>query len=134
MVAEGTIPPGGPGTIREDFGDLRLLTALRVTPETSVVDVALRFGARLPTTNNKKGLDRDMTDFLATLAAQGARGRLSLGAEAGIGLLTTRFSDYEQADLIQYAARLAWDGGIVTPVLSWVGQVTTAPFESSVSA
>ena len=129
VVAEGTEPPGGPGSVRDDDGDLRLLTAVRLSPEPSPLAVALRFGVRLPTTDNKIGLDRDATDFVATLAADYARGRLQLGGEAGIGLMTTRFPEYEQADLIQYAARVAWNGGLVTPTFRWIGQATTAPFE-----
>lgn len=125
----GTPPSDGPGTIRRDAGDVRLLTAVRLSPDHAPVTVALRFGTRLPTANNAKGLDRDQTDFLATLGAHGARGRLTLSGEAGIGLIGTRDPAYEQADLIQYATEVAWTGGPVVPSLRWLGQVTTAPFE-----
>jgi hypothetical protein len=125
----GTPPSAGPGTIRSDAGDVRLLTAVRLTPEPSPLTVALRFGTRLPTTNNRKGLDRDQADFLATVAARSVQGRLTASGELGIGLLGTRDPSYEQSDLLQFAAQLAWDGGLVTPSLAWVGQQRTAPFE-----
>ena len=129
VPAPGTEPSEGPGTIREDAGDLRLLTALRLTPLDSRLVAALRFGARLPTTNNKKGLDRDQTDFLATIGARGRKGNVSLSVEGGIGLMGTRDPSYEQADMWQYATQLAWDGGRVIPSLSWVGQQSGADFD-----
>lgn len=108
---------------RRDSGDYRVSTAVRLTREGANTAALLRFGTRLPTTDNTTGLDRDALDFFATVAGITRRGALSLGAEAGLGIHTTRETRFEQDDLLLYAARAEWDGGAVTPSLAVVGQV-----------
>jgi hypothetical protein len=107
---------------RRDAGDYRVATAVRLTGERAPVAAVLRFGARLPTTDNEVGLDRDAVDFFATVGGRAARGRLSLGAEAGVGIFGTRDPEFEQDDLLVYALRAEYDAGLLTPSLSVVGQ------------
>jgi hypothetical protein len=107
---------------RRDAGDYRILTAVRLTREAAPVAAALRFGTRLPTTDNTVGLDRDATDFFATLGGRAARGRLALQAEAGVGIFGTREDAFEQDDLLIYAARSEYAAGPVVPMLTVVGQ------------
>lgn len=107
---------------RRDAGDYRVLTAVRLTAERAPVAAALRFGARLPTTDNTVGLDRDATDFIATIGGRSARGRLAVQAEAGVGIFGTRVRDFEQDDLLVYAVRAEYDAGAVVPMLTIVGQ------------
>src|SRR5688572_11707548 len=52
---------------RHDSGDYRIGTSVRLTPERSRVTAAVRFGTRLPTTDNETGLDRDALDFFSTV-------------------------------------------------------------------
>jgi hypothetical protein len=108
---------------RSDSGDYRLSTAVRLTGEGARTGALLRFGTRLPTTDNTTGLDRDALDFFATLAGTTARGPVALSMEAGLGIHTTREHRFEQDDLLLYAARAEYDGGLVTPSLAVVGQV-----------
>ena len=107
---------------RRDAGDYRVLTTVRLTSERAPVAAALRFGARLPTTDNTVGLDRDATDFFATLGGRTARGRLAVQAEAGVGIFGTRERAFEQDDLLIYAVRAEYAAGAVVPMLTVVGQ------------
>jgi hypothetical protein len=107
---------------RHDSGEYTIATAVRLTPQRNPINVLLRFGTRLPTTDNETGLDRDAIDFFATLAGHTRRGPLLLGLEAGLGINTTRDSVFEQDDLFLYAARLEYDARTVSPSLTVVGQ------------
>lgn len=84
--------------------------------------VALEFAGTARRTDNRTGLDRDVTDFFVTLGASGSRGPLSVGAEAGLGIHGTREPRYEQDDLLLYAARAEWRAGAWTPSVMAVGQ------------
>jgi hypothetical protein len=86
---------------RSDAGDYRIATIVRLTPE-GALPVALRFGTRLPTTDDKSGLDRDMTDFFALLGAELRRERLRVSGEMGLGIYGTRFDVFEQVDPLLY--------------------------------
>jgi hypothetical protein len=133
-VFRGPLPdvrgPSGPGRTRRDAGDYRVFTTVRLTPTTLPVQVAARFGTRLPTTDNQVGMDRDATDFYALLDAAVEHRRFSAALEVGVGLLGTRYQDYEQADVTQYAGTVAYSVGPVTPSLTLVGQATTATFQA----
>ncbi len=107
---------------RVDAGELRMGTSLRLTPERWAAGALLRFGARLPTASHVKGLDREETDFLSTLALAWRRGPLLAAAEAGIGILGTRLPDFTQEDDLVYAARLGWRLGLLRPELTFAGQ------------
>jgi hypothetical protein len=107
---------------RHDAGDYRVQTVLRLSGDTARTLVMLRFGTRLPTTDNRVGLERDQTDFFASLGAARDVGRLHLGAEAGVSINGTRLSDYEQSDLLIYAATLEHRGSLLSPFVGIVGQ------------
>jgi hypothetical protein len=119
--AEPDVAPDEDGN-RRDAGDYRVLTAVRLTRERAPVAAALRFGARLPTTDNTVGLDRDATDFFATIAGHAARGRIAVQGEAGIGIFGTRENDFEQDDLLVYALRAEYAAGAFQPMLTVLGQ------------
>jgi hypothetical protein len=107
---------------RRDAGDYRVQTVLRLTSDTASTAVILRFGTRLPTTDNRVGLERDQTDFFASLGAGRAVGSLHLAAEAGLGINGTRLSNYEQSDVLIFAATLERRGRVISPFLSVIGQ------------
>ncbi len=116
------VAPVEDGT-RRDAGDYRISTALRFTPDAFPVIGVLRFGTRLPTTDNTTGLDRDATDFFATVGASSAGGPLLVGAEGGLGIHGTREPRFEQDDLFLYALHAELRKRMWTPTLSLVGQV-----------
>jgi hypothetical protein len=119
--AEPEVEADDDGT-RRDAGDYRVLTTVRLTNEGAPVAAALRFGARLPTTDNTVGLDRDATDFFATVGGRTARGRIAVQGEAGIGIFGTREERFEQDDLLVYAFRAEYAAGAVRPMLTVLGQ------------
>jgi hypothetical protein len=109
------------GPRRSDAGDVRIATLVRLTPEQWPALVLARFGTRLPTPDNRIGLDRDLTDFFALLGARYARGGLEVGAEAGVGLHGSRLDEFEQDDVILYSTTVRYRRGLVEPVATLVG-------------
>ncbi|HEX9109767.1 MAG TPA: hypothetical protein VF832_21135 [Longimicrobiales bacterium] len=107
---------------RVDAGELRLTTAVRLTPAAWPAAAALRFGARLPTGSHVRGLEREETDFLGTLGLAWAKGALSAAAEAGIGIFGTRVPGFTQEDDLIFAARAGYRLGPLRPELVLTGQ------------
>ena len=107
---------------RHDSGDYRIGTSVRLTPERSPITAAVRFGTRLPTTDNETGLDRDAVDFFATVGLSSAIGPLALSAETGIGIHSTREVRFEQEDVLVYSARAELPGYRISPSIEAVGQ------------
>jgi surfeit locus 1 family protein len=90
------------GSPRQDPGYASAATLVDVTPAAWPVRVLLRFGARIPTTSDESGLDRDRTDFFAFASARYQRGPLALTAENGVGIHGTTRTDYPQSDVWAY--------------------------------
>lgn len=107
---------------RDDSGEYTIGTAIRLTPSSERFDALLRFGTRLPTTRNERGLDRDATDFFATLGGRARRSALTVSLEAGLGITGTRDSTFEQDDVVLYDARAEYARGVVRPSIVVVGQ------------
>ncbi len=119
---------------RHDSGDYRISTRVRLTPAGSAVTAAFRFGTRLPTTDNATGLERDAIDFFATIGARTSVSVLSIAADAGLGIHTTREPRFEQEDVLLYSLQAELIGYRVTPTLSFVGQrqgATHAPIRGT---
>jgi hypothetical protein len=110
------------GARRRDTGEHRLGTIVRVTPGASPVEAVLRFGTRLPTTDNAQGLGRDQTDFYGTVGGRWRGAALELAGEAGVGILETRLERPEQVDVLLYAARAGWRRARARIWLEAVGQ------------
>ena len=117
----GALAPPSDGK-RSDAGDYRVSTLLRLTNDGSPTLATLRFGTRLPTTDNRVGLDRDVTDFFATVGGYRAWRNAAVGVEAGLGINGTREAAYEQADVFVYALTSELKLGRLTPFLIAVGQ------------
>lgn len=107
---------------RHDAGDYRISTTVRLTPDAYPITGVLRFGTRLPTTDNTTGLDRDATDFFATVGASTTRGIVNLSGETGLGIFGTRETRFEQDDLFLYELRAEVRLGAFTPDAMIVGQ------------
>lgn len=120
--AQGALPPDG--TRRVDAGDVRLATLVRLTPAAVPVQAALRFGVRLPTTNETVGLDRDQTDFFSLLGARFLRGRWDVSGELGVGIFGSR-ERVDQTDPVLFGLRAALELGPVDPVMEATGQYDT---------
>lgn len=117
------VPGVAPGPERGDVGDVRVSTTVRLSPEHRPLALALRFGTRLPTTDDAVGLERDRTDFFALLGGRLHRGPLRLAGEAGVGIHGTLDEEFDQADVLLYALAVDYRLGPLTPVAALVGQV-----------
>lgn len=120
-------PTGGvrsPGPHRRDSGDYSISTTVRVTPEARDLAGTIRFGARLPNSNNRVGIDRDRTDFFGLFGGTLRRGRLDLGAEMGIGIFGSHAEEreLEQADVLVFDASAEYRAGPVTATAALLGQ------------
>ena len=107
---------------RHDAGDYRIGTTVALSDVDDGSFETLRFGTRLPTTDNKVGLDRDQTDFFALLGMQRKWSRVRLAAEAGVGINGTRRPEYEQSDALTYDLTVSYDAARLTPSLVFLGQ------------
>ena len=113
---------------RHDSGDYRIATVVRLTPQAAPALAVLRFGTRLPTTDDRVGLDRDAIDFFALLGGRVRRGALAASAEAGIGINGTRDPGWEQRDVLVYALAAEYAATpVLAPTLSLVGNVPGVP-------
>jgi hypothetical protein len=90
------------GSARQDVGYASASTALDLTPHSSPVDIVVRFGARIPTTSDESGLERDRTDFFATAALRYRTGPFAFAAENGVGIHGTIIPRYPQSDVWAY--------------------------------
>ena len=113
--------PSDQGLRRVDAGDLRVTTVILLTPPEQARAMALRFGVRLPTTDNLKGLDRDQTDFFALLAGRFRRTAWDVGWEVGMGVYGTRDTHNEQVDPILFGLSALYDMGRARAVLELAG-------------
>jgi hypothetical protein len=121
-------PYGGadaePGPRRRDAGDYRIATTVRLSPEAWQSAAGyVRFGTRLPTTDNTVGLDRDRTDFFAVFGALIDRGPVRVGAEAGVGIFGTHHPTLEQSDVLVYSASAEYRLGSIAPGIAVLGHV-----------
>jgi surfeit locus 1 family protein len=116
---------------RRDVGDFRLATTVRLTPEAMArpaspgaasVAAVLRFGTRLPTTDNVVGLERDQTDFFALVGGRAARRGASLAGEIGLGIHGTPHDGFEQVDVLLHAVAGTWRWRALEASVAWVGQ------------
>jgi surfeit locus 1 family protein len=123
----GAARPADGGT-RRGSGRAVAATLVRVSPDQWPVAVLVRFGAVLPTTSHRSGLDRDRTDFFALAGLRYRTGPLTLTTEHGVGVNGTVYNSYPQSDVWTYGAGAFLDlpGGLaglpVTGVMEIVGQ------------
>jgi len=113
---------GADGGSRRDAGDYRLSTQVALTGPEVPLKVALRFGVRLPTTDDVQGLERDQTDFFTALTGRIDRGPLRAGAEVGLGVYGTRDRRNEQVDVILFGLRGEYDLGKLDALFALAGQ------------
>ncbi len=107
---------------RHDSGDYRISTVVRLTPDSFPFTGVVRFGTRLPTTDNTTGLDRDATDFFTTVGASGGNEVFKIAGEGGVGIHGTREQRFEQDDLFLYAVRAEMRLGLFNPEATILGQ------------
>jgi len=120
--AQGAGP--APEGRRIDAGDFRLSTHVRLNDPDASLQAGLRFGVRLPTTDEVVGLERDQTDFFSTLTGRVRHGPLDVSGELGIGIYGSRVG-IDQTDPVIFGVRASMDLGAVSPVFAATGQHDT---------
>ena len=108
---------------RRDAGDYRVSTTVVLVQPSGPGTAVVRFGSRLPTTDNRVGLERDAIDFFALLG-----GRIRTTAELGIGIHGTRLDDFEQSDVFIYLLGLSAPDLRVRPTLLLLGHADALDF------
>ena len=106
---------------RSDSGDYLVTTTALLTSQDRPLAAALRFGTRLPTTDNTVGLERDRTDFFALLLGRANHGSVRASAGLGVGVHGTRMQGFEQSDMLVFALGLERTRGSFRPSLHLVG-------------
>lgn len=119
------------GGRRRDTGDYRISTLLLLTPPDRPAAAMLRFGTRLPTTDNRVGLERDQTDFFALVGGRVQSSLARATGEVGVGINGTRETGYEQSDVLAYALTAALRRGPVVPTLAVAGHFDGRPGRST---
>jgi hypothetical protein len=116
---------GPDGDRRVDTGDYRVTTTVQLTRPGSRAAAALRFGVRLPTTDDAVGLGRDQTDFFALVAGRAHRDRWEMGGEVGIGVYGTRDIVNEQVDPLLFGLSASYDLGAFEALVELAGHHDT---------
>jgi hypothetical protein len=112
---------GHPLGTRRDAGDYRVSTTVLVAGRNRSVTAVLRFGSRLPTTDNRVGLERDALDFFALAGGKVDRGPFRATLELGVGIHGTRLQSFEQSDVLVYIFGLTTRNGPVIPTVLLLG-------------
>ena len=107
-----------------DAGDNAVETIVRLTGDAAPALAAVRWGVRLSTHNDKKGLDRHKVDFYALTGGQLQRGSWRFAGEAGIGVYGTRQPGTDKALPFLYSASVRRRLGVLQPVLGLDGQAS----------
>ncbi len=123
-VREAGVQSAVDGT-RSDTGDFRFLTTVMITDPPGSTDLAFRFGARLPTTDEVVGLERDQTDLFFTLATRWRALGWSVFAEAGLGIFGTAQDVPDQTDPLLYMLGFELPRGPVSAQFGWIGHYDT---------
>lgn len=106
-----TVEPAQDG-VRSDLGDWVIETLVPLTPrrftDAPGAMAGLRLGARLPTTDDRVGLERDATDVHGALMIGYRRAPFTLTGEAGVAINGSRNRDIEQQDVLIHALFLRY--------------------------
>ena len=114
---------------RDDAGDNAVETIVRLTSDTGAPSslLAVRYGVRISTHNDRKGLDRHKTDFYALLGGRTFAGHWTLTGEGGLGVYGARQVVAEKALPFLYALGMHRRAGAWEPALELVGQAARHP-------
>jgi surfeit locus 1 family protein len=116
------VVPAANGSPRQDAGPAFASTLVRLSPDVWPADVALRFGATIPTTSDESGLDRDRTDFFALVGARYRYRAMSVQMEHGVGINGTVFAGYPQSDVWTFAFGASLERQAARLVVDLVGR------------
>ena len=105
-----------------DFGDVTAATILQLfTDHGRWPDLGLRFAARLPNSNEKKGIGDNTTDVFASMLASHSLGsKAAFSVDLGLGILSARTTAFIQNDVFTYGLMYEWRASDALHVLGEV--------------
>jgi hypothetical protein len=111
------------GRVSGDWGDLTVATLIRLHDDQGRwPSTGVRFAAKLPNTNEKRGIGDNTTDvFASALFAKSFASRARAFADIGLGILSARTTAFTQNDVLTYSMLSDWR---VREHLTLVGEVT----------
>lgn len=124
------IPPTDvTGDTTHDAGDFSVITIARVVPERGWKPAAgIRIEAKLPNTDERRGIGTNTTDVLLSVPLQKRFGRLFVATDLGIGILTEPKNAQSQNDVFLYGLAAAWQASPAVMLSGeLVGRLSTAP-------
>ena len=97
------------GQTTHDTGDFSFITLAQVMPERGLRPaVGLRVEAKLPNSNERRGIGTNTTDVLLSVPIQKQLGRLFVVSDLGLGILTVPTDAQAQDDVLLYCLAAAW--------------------------
>jgi len=96
---------GGNSNDANDVGDVTIWAKLKLREETERIPaIGFRFGARLPNTDQSRGLGTNTTDFYAMITAgkKFRDKRLNIFGNIGLGILQAPVNEFTQNDVLLY--------------------------------
>lgn len=116
------VPPSQvTGDTTHDAGDFSVITIMRLMPDRSGrPTLGLRVEAKLPNTDEQRGIGTDTTDVIISLPVQQRFGKLFVVADVGLGILTEPKNAQSQNDVLVYGLAGAY---AATPRLLFSGEL-----------
>lgn len=96
---------GGNSNDANDVGDVTIWAKLKLREETARVPaIGFRFGARLPNSDQSRGIGTNTTDFYAMITAgkKFKEKRLNVFGNIGLGILQAPVNEFTQNDVLLY--------------------------------
>lgn len=116
------VPPSQvTGSTTHDAGDFSVITLARLLPQRGLLpEWGLRIEAKLPNTDEQRGIGTDTTDVIISVPLQTRIGRLFMVADLGLGILTEPKNAQSQNDVLVYGFAAAYNA---TPQLLVSGEI-----------
>jgi hypothetical protein len=106
-----------------DSGDFSVITIARVLPQRGALPaLGLRVEAKLPNTDERRGIGTNTTDVILSVPMQDRFGNLLVVADAGLGILTEPKNAQSQNDVLVYGLAVAYAAAPRLPRLGGVGR------------
>ena len=92
-----------------DTGDFSLITKVRIFPETGRRPaLAMRFGFKMPNSNQARGIGTNSTDAFAAFILQKHFGKLNLFGNLGLAILQSPNAKFSQNDVLIYGGAFTY--------------------------
>lgn len=101
-------PDVGDGRTR-DAGEVLLGTLVRLLGDSPGLSGGLHLAVKLPTSDERRGIGLNTTDFFGSLYGSWARGGWRASGELGVGILEAPLESFVQDDVLSYRAEALYE-------------------------